>query len=89
MKNLHTKSTLDHFCIGKHLVTHKSLVGGNGGKHSAFFEGLESPVETISWDDVEEFLIQKLNNRTGKKPIASLTEAEWEYAAKGGQKSER
>jgi formylglycine-generating enzyme required for sulfatase activity len=43
------------------------------------------PVETVSWDDVQEF-IRKLNATTGKK-YRLPTEAEWEYAARGGVQS--
>ena len=45
------------------------------------------PVEFISWDDAQEF-IRKLNEMTGKQ-YRLPTEAEWEYAARGGNKSNR
>ena len=43
------------------------------------------PVENVSWDDCQEF-ISKLNRITGKT-FRLPTEAEWEYAARGGNKS--
>jgi formylglycine-generating enzyme required for sulfatase activity len=43
------------------------------------------PVENVSWDDVQDF-IEKLNDRTGKT-YRLPTEAEWEYAARGGNQS--
>ena len=43
------------------------------------------PVEMVSWNDCQEF-ISKLNSLTGRK-FRLPTEAEWEYAARGGQKS--
>ena len=43
------------------------------------------PVTNVSWDDCQEF-IKKLNSLTGKK-YRLPTEAEWEYAARGGKLS--
>jgi formylglycine-generating enzyme required for sulfatase activity len=43
------------------------------------------PVTNVSWDDVQEFL-KKLNVKTGKR-YRLLTSQEWEYAARGGNKS--
>lgn len=61
----------------------------NARKKSAFsepnFKGDDLPVENVSWDDVSKF-IAKLNEKTGKK-FRLPTEAEWEYAARGGAKS--
>jgi len=78
------KVTLSSFYIGKYEVTQalwKAIMGNN----PSHFKGNNLPVETVSWDDVQEF-IKKLNAKTGKQ-YRLPTEAEWEYAARGGNKS--
>ena len=73
--------TLSDFYMGKTEVTQalwKAVMGNN----PSYFTGDNLPVETVSWDDVQEFII-KLNRLTGKK-YRLPTEAEWEYAAGGG-----
>jgi formylglycine-generating enzyme required for sulfatase activity len=55
------------------------------GSNPSAFEGDNLPVENVNWDDCQTF-ISKLNNATGKR-FRLPTEAEWEYAARGGNKS--
>ncbi len=57
----------------------KALMGSNP---SNFKEGDSYPVESVSWNDVQEF-ITKLNKQSGKD-YRLPTEAEWEYAAHAG-----
>jgi formylglycine-generating enzyme required for sulfatase activity len=76
--------TLSDFYIGKYEVTQKQWVHVMGSNPS-YFKGDDLPVENISWNDVQEF-IRKLNQQTGKR-YRLPTEAEWEYAARGGNKS--
>ena len=55
------------------------------GNKTSNFKGDNLPVENVSWKDCQKFL-SKLNNTTGKS-FRLPTEAEWEYAARGGKKS--
>ena len=75
---------LDDFYIGKYPVTQsqwKAVMGTN----PSHFKGDLHPVENVSWEDAQEF-ISKLSSLTSKA-FRLPTEAEWEYAARGGQKS--
>lgn len=76
--------TLNSYCIGKYEVTQElwEVVMGSNPSH---FKGARRPVEQVSWDDCQVF-IRKLNSLTGKN-FKLPTEAQWEYAARGGKKS--
>jgi len=76
--------TLSDFYIGKYEVTQaqwKAVMGSN----PSYFKGDNLPVERVSWGDCQEF-IRKLNERTGLT-FRLPTEAEWDYAARGGNRS--
>jgi formylglycine-generating enzyme required for sulfatase activity len=49
----------------------------------SYFTGPERPVESVSWDDAQEFL-DRLNRRDASYWYRLPTEAEWEYAARAG-----
>jgi formylglycine-generating enzyme required for sulfatase activity len=78
--------TLSSFYIGKTEVTQKlwSDVMGGPPVQLAFKKCDDCPVENVSWDYVQVF-IAKLNQQTGKN-YRLPTEAEWEFAARGGLK---
>ena len=77
--------TLASYLIGKHEVTQalwEEVMGCNPSKNK---QGGDYPVENVSWFDCQEF-IGKLNARTGMQ-FRLPREAEWEYAARGGDRS--
>ena len=76
--------TVSSFYIGKYEVT-QELWAAVMGSNPSNFSGTNLPVETVSWDDIQTF-ISKLNELTGRT-FRLPTEAEWEYAARGGNKS--
>ena len=75
--------TLSDFSIGRHEVTQKQWREIMGSNPSYFKNCDDCPVEQISWDDIQEFL-QKLNAKFPGKNYRLPSEAEWEYAARGG-----
>ena len=78
--------TLSSYCIGQTEVT-QALWQAVMGSNPSYCQGdLQRPVEQVSWDDCQTF-ITRLNELTGKA-FRFPTEAEWEYAARGGNKSQ-
>ena len=76
--------SLSSFYIGKYEVTQalwKAVMGSNPSNR----KGDNLPVENVSWNDCQTFL-RKLNAMTGKN-FRLPTEAEWEFAARGGNRS--
>ena len=76
--------TLSSFYLCKYEVT-QALWQAVMGNNPSRFKGNNLPVELVSWDDCQTF-ISRLNNLTGRK-FRLPTEAEWEYAARGGNRS--
>lgn len=78
--------TLSDYYIGETEVTQELWQAVMGSNPSYFTGNLQRPVGSVSWDDCQTF-ISKLNNLTGEN-FRLPTEAEWEYAARGGNASE-
>ncbi len=76
--------TLSSYCIGKTEVT-QALWKAVMGTNPSLFKGDNLPVECVSWDDCQAF-IRKLNVLTGQN-FRLPTEAEWEFACRGGNNS--
>ncbi len=80
-KPAHKVTLPNNYRMGKTEVTQalwKAVMGSN----PSYFKGDNKPVECVSWNDCQKF-ISKLNAATGKN-FRLPTEAEWEFAARGG-----
>ena len=77
--------TLSDYYIGQTEVTQALWQAVMGSNPSNFTGDLKRPVEMVSWNDCQQF-ITKLNQMTGMN-FRMPTEAEWEFAARGGIKT--
>lgn len=77
--------TLSDYYIGQTEVTQELWDAVMGNNPSRFTGNSRYPVEQVSWDDCQKF-IHELNRLTGKR-FRLPTEAEWEFAARGGNYS--
>ena len=76
-----------HFYLGRFPVTQRLWRAIMGTNEQCLCKRDNYPVEKVSWYDCQNF-IQRLSLITGKS-FRLPTEAEWEYAAKGGAHSKR
>jgi formylglycine-generating enzyme required for sulfatase activity len=73
--------------MGKYEVTQAQWEAVMGTNPSQFKGNSNRPVEEVSWKDVQEF-VKRLNEQEGWEVCHLLTEAQWEYAARAGTKTE-
>jgi formylglycine-generating enzyme required for sulfatase activity len=73
------------FWLGRHEVTQAQFAAVTG-RNPSIYIGAENPVDSVSWDDAMDF-IARLNAREGTRRYRLPTEAEWEYAARGGKRT--
>lgn len=81
VKPIHME-TVRSFWLNKYEMTQK-LWQAIMGDNPSYFQGENLPVEQVTWDDCQDF-IKKINRMTGLN-FRLPTEAEWEYAARGGK----
>ena len=83
------KVTLTDYYIGQSEVT-QALWTAVMGSNPSNFTGDSLPVEQVSWEECQEFikiLNTLLSKELGGKRFALPTESQWEFAARGGNKS--
>ena len=83
-KPAHQVTLTNNYRMGKTEVT-QALWEAVMGSNPSHFKGDNKPVECVSWNDCQTF-ISKLKAATGKN-FRLPTEAEWEFAARGGNNS--
>ena len=77
--------TLDGYYVAETVVTNE-LWNAVMGHNPSYWNWYSNPVANVSWDDIVDRFLPRLNALSGKN-FRLPTEAEWEYAARGGNKS--
>ncbi len=79
------KVTLSSYQISKYEITQAQYKAVMLGTNPSRFKDDNLPVDNVAWDKAKEFC-ERLSAKTGKKYVLP-TEAQWEFAARGGNKS--
>ena len=88
-KPAHKVTLTKDYYMGETQVT-QALWNAVMGDNPSRFKGEKRPVECVSWDECQKFikeLNRKLRSQLHGKSFRLPTEAEWEFAARGGNKS--
>ncbi len=80
---------VDGFWMGRYEVTQGQWSAMVGRTPARFRKGNDYPVETVSWEDAQDFIAELNRRREGARMFRLPTEAEWEYACRSGGKPER
>ena len=87
---VHRVSIKQTFALGKTEITQQEWRQVMGSDPTGLrFKGCDDcPVEYVSWNDAQSY-IKKLNEQTGKTKYRLPSEAEWEYACRGGKANDK
>jgi formylglycine-generating enzyme required for sulfatase activity len=85
-ERLHTVTLTEPFDLGKYEVT-QAQYEALTGKNPSQYKGVNRPVEMVSWEEARDFADRLTKKRGNRHAYRLPTEAEWEYACRGGRSS--
>jgi formylglycine-generating enzyme required for sulfatase activity len=85
-ETLHEVTLTEPFDLSMTEVTQKQYQA-LAGKNPSKFKGADRPVEQVSWTEARDWAVQLTTKRQDKHQYRLPTEAEWEYACRGGRPS--